>query len=289
VLRKLAFRTLFAVAALYLIACSAMYFAQRLILFPADTHDVALEVSRVPNARVVELQTADAETLKAWWVTPASDAAPIYLYFHGNAETLASRDGRFTLLTRDGAGLLGLSWRGYGGSTGAPSEQGFRHDGTAAYDWLIDNGIAAQRVIVFGESIGTNIALWLSANRQTGGLVLDSPYTSVSGLAQQRYPWLPVQLLSRDPMDSMRWAGEVNVPAFVFHCTGDSVVPYAMGEQVFAALASNDKQFERIERRCHVPSVEPLMTQLRELEGKLERNLERNVERNLEENAGATN
>lgn len=267
--RKLLLRSLLAAAGLYLAACSAMYFAQRSILFPADTRDVALDVNRVPNARVVELHTVDDETLKAWWVPPANDAAPVYLYFHGNAETLASRDGRFMLLTRDGAGLLGISWRGYGGSTGSPSEQGFRNDGIAAYEWLMANDFDPQRVIVFGESIGTNIALWLSAHQRTGGLVLDSPYTAIYELGRKRYPWLPVELLARDPMNSMLWVGDIDVPAFVFHCTGDRVVPYEMGEQVFAALATDEKEFERIERQCHVPSVEPLMTQLRELEKKV--------------------
>lgn len=246
-----------------------MYFAQRSILFPADTRDVALDVARVPNARVVELATADGETIKAWWVPPADAAQPVYLYFHGNAETLANRDGRFMLLTKEGAGLLGVSWRGYGGSTGTPSEQGFRQDGIAAYDWLRAQDIAPERLIVFGESIGTNIALWLSARQDTAALVLDSPYTAIYELGQQRYPWLPVQLLSRDPMNSMLWVGQVDVPTFVFHCTGDRVVPYEMGEEVFAALATEDKQFERIDRQCHVPSVEPLMSQLRELEQKV--------------------
>lgn len=270
--RRLFIRIMLALAGLYLAACSTLYLAQRSILFPADTRDVALDVGRVPNARVVELQTVDGETLKAWWIPPAGDTQPVYLYFHGNAQTLARRDGRFTLLTQDGAGLLGLSWRGYGGSTGSPSEQGFRHDGIAAYEWLIDNGIDAQRLIVFGESIGTNIALWLSARQDTAALVLDSPYTAVYELAKLRYPWLPVELLARDPMDSMLWVDQIDVPAYVFHCTDDRVVPYAMGEQVFAALATEDKRFERIERRCHVPSVEPLMAQLRELEGKVSRN-----------------
>lgn len=266
---KIVVRIGLVIAALYLAACSAMYFAQRSILFPADTSDVALDVNRVPNARVVELHTVDAETLKAWWVPPSSDSAPVYLYFHGNAETLASRDGRFTLLTQEGAGLLGVSWRGYGGSTGSPSEQGFRHDGIAAYEWLMTQGIEPERLIVFGESIGTNIALWLSARQQTGGLVLDSPYTAVYELGQQRYPWLPVELLARDPMNSMLWVDQIDVPTYVFHCTDDRVVPYEMGETVFAALASDDKRFERIERRCHVPSVEPLMAQFRDLEKKV--------------------
>jgi fermentation-respiration switch protein FrsA (DUF1100 family) len=207
----------------------------------------------------------------AWWVPPAA-GQPVYLYFHGNAETLANRDGRFGLLTSEGAGLLGVSWRGYGGSTGAPSEQGFRHDALAAYEWLLAQDIAPARLIVFGESIGTGIATWLSARQDTAALVLDSPYTAVFELGQLRYPWLPVELLARDPLNSMLWVGQITVPVLVFHCTGDRIVPYAMGEEVFAALASQDKHFERIDRECHVPSVQPLMAQLRELERKVTAN-----------------
>ncbi len=243
-----------------------MYFAQRSILFPADTRDVALDVGSVPNASVVEVHTADNEIIKAWWVPPVSATSPVYLYFHGNAETLASRDGRFTLLTAEGAGLLGISWRGYGGSTGSPSEAGFKQDALAGYEWLRMQGIEPGRLIIFGESIGTNIALWLSATQDSAALVLDSPYTAIYKIAQQRYPWLPVSLLSRDPLDSMQWAGQITVPAFVFHCTGDPIVPYAMGQELFAALASTDKHFETVDRQCHVPTVQPLMPKLRELE-----------------------
>jgi pimeloyl-ACP methyl ester carboxylesterase len=268
--RKIAVRIALAISGLYLLACAALFLAQRSILFPADTRDVALDVGNVPNASVVELHTADNETIKAWWVPPASGDKPVYLYFHGNAETLKSRDGRFTLLTAEGAGLLGISWRGYGGSSGAPSEQGFRQDALAAYEWLGMQGIEPGRLIIFGESIGTNIAVWLSATHDSAALVLDSPYTAIYRVAQQRYPLLPVSLLSRDPLDSMQWAGQVTVPAFVFHCTGDPVVAYAMGQELFAALASADKRFETVERECHVPSVQPLMPQLRELEGKLQ-------------------
>jgi fermentation-respiration switch protein FrsA (DUF1100 family) len=264
------FRFGLVVVALYLAACSTMFIVQRNILFPADPRDVALDVGLVPNASVVELITPDSETIKAWWIPPATDADPVYLYFHGNAETLANRDGRFNLLTEEGAGLLGVSWRGYGGSTGSPSEAGFRLDAIAAYDWLTDQGIAPERLIIFGESIGTGIAMWLTARQEAAGLVLDSPYTAIWRLGQQRYPWLPVELLSRDPFDSLQWADEIDVPVFAFHCTGDRVIPYAMGEELFAALASEDKQFERIERECHVPSVQPLMPYFRELESKLE-------------------
>jgi fermentation-respiration switch protein FrsA (DUF1100 family) len=267
--RKVAVRSALAIAGLYLVACAAMYFAQRSILFHPDTRDVALDVAKVPRASVVEFATADGATIKAWWVAPVSSDKPVYLYFHGNAETLASRDLRFGLLTADGAGLLGVSWRGYGGSTGTPSEAGFRQDASAAYDWLLAQDLAPERLIVFGESVGTGIAVWLSAQRQIGALVLDSAYTAIYRLAAERYPWLPVQLLLRDPLDSVQWANRIDMPVFMFHCNDDRVVPHAMGVELFAALASTDKRFESIDRACHVPSVQPLMAQFRDLERKL--------------------
>lgn len=267
-MRKLIVRTLFAAGGLYLVACLAMYLLQRNLLFAVDTRDIALDVGRVPNASVVEFLTADGETINAWWVPPSGDQ-PVYLYLHGNAETLATRDARLGFLTAEGAGLLAVSWRGYGGSTGAPSEQGLRLDALAAYEWLQEQGIRPQRLIIFGESVGTGIATWLSSHHDSAALILDSPYTSITDIAQLRYPWLPVALLARDPLDSMQWAKRITVPVFIFHCTGDRIVPYAMGQQLFAALASEDKRFESINRACHVPSVQSFLARFREMEQKV--------------------
>lgn len=255
-------------ATLYLLACGYMFTVQRGLLFPADTRDVALDVAAVPNASVVELLTSDGETLKAWWVPPAGSEV-VYLYFHGNSQTLESRSERFGLLTAEGAGLLATSWRGYGGSTGTGSEAGLRLDAEAAYLWLQQQNVEAARVVIFGESLGTGIALWLATTQPAAALVLDSPYTAIFHVAQQRYPWLPVELLSRDPFNSLALADSLALPTLVFHCTDDRVVPYTMGEKLFAALATADKHFETVAGSCHVPSVEPLMPLFKELEQKV--------------------
>ena len=272
-MRKLLARFTLVVFGLYLAACLAMFLLQRQILFVPGTRDVALDVALVPNAAVIELVTGDGETIKAWWVPPRDANHAVYLYFHGNAETLASRDGRFGLLVAQGAGLLGVSWRGYGGSTGSPSEVGFRLDALAAYTWLHEQGVAPEHLLVFGESVGTGIAVWLSSQQPTGALILDSPYTALDRLAQQRYPWLPASRLMRDHFDSLQWAAAITVPVIVFHCTGDPLVPYAMGQELFAAFGTQDKHFESVERTCHVPSVQPLLPQFRELERKVAANL----------------
>jgi uncharacterized protein len=258
-------QVLLLVLSLYVVACLYMYFMQRDFLYHADTADVAESVASVPFAVNLDLPTADGEILQAWWVPPRDDSQVIYLYLQGNAETLLTRDKRFGVLTLEGAGLLAVSWRGYGGSTGVPSEPGLRLDAVAAYEWLRDQ-YAPERIIVFGESLGTGIAVWLSSEHRTGGLVLDSPYTSILDVASLRYPWLPVAWLARNRFESLSLAEKITVPVFVFHCTEDPLIPYVMAEQLLAAFSSATRLFSPMPGVCHVPSVETLMPQFKELE-----------------------
>lgn len=259
------------VVALYLAACTYMYVQQRNIVFEPSTSDVAQAVGEVPNASNVTLETPDGVSLKAWWVEPQLDY-PIYLYLHGNAGNLVGsfsnpkgRAERFAGLTQAGAGLLALSWRGYGGSGGEPSEAGFLVDAETALSW-IQQRYPERQIILFGESLGTSIAVQLAASRRLGALVLDSPYTSIVDVGQGKYPWLPVRMLSKDHFESLLHAGQVTEKALVQHCTEDKVVPYVMGQQLFEALGSQDKHFETIQGECHVPSIFPHLQLFRELE-----------------------
>ncbi|MES2624415.1 MAG: alpha/beta hydrolase [Pseudomonadota bacterium] len=258
-------KILIAVAAVYITACLFMYFMQARFLYSIDTTDVAESVASVPFATNVDLATSDGETLQAWWVPPRDATQVVYLYFQGNAETLLSRDKRFGVLTKDGAGLLGVSWRGYGGSSGKPSEAGLRLDAVAAYEWLRDQ-YTPERIVVFGESLGTGIAVWLSSEHAAGGLVLDSAYTSILDVARSQYPWLPVGRLARERFESLDLVSKITVPVFMFHCTEDPVVPFVMGEKMFSAFPTQQKMFSPMPGVCHVPSVETLMPRFKELE-----------------------
>ena len=212
---------------LYLGVCVFMFLMQSRFLYNIDTTDIAGFVDSVPRATNLHLVTADGETLQAWWVPPRDDSEVIYLYLQGNAETLISRNERFGVLTKQGAGLLAVSWRGYGGSSGVPGEAGLRLDAVAAYEWL-QAQYAPARIIVFGESLGTGVAVWLSSEHLSGGLVLDSPYTSILAIAKLQYPWLPVTWLARDRFESLALAANIAVSVFVFHCTDDPLIPFAM-------------------------------------------------------------
>jgi len=261
-------RTVFTAVVGYVLICAGMFALQRQLLYHPASRDIALDVALVPGARVQDLTTPDGETLKLWWVPPANPGKPVYLYFPGNADTLAERDERFGYLVSDGGGLLALSWRGFGGSTGSPGETALKADALLAYNWLRET-VAAPRIIIFGESLGTGVAVWLSSEVPSGALVLDSAYTTIADAAKLIYPWLPVRQLLLDHYDSLSLAQRINVPVLALHCRDDRLIPFALGQQLFEAFPVTDKHLEVIPRRCHVPSIAPIAGLLRQLEEKV--------------------
>ena len=121
------------------------------------------------------------------WHVPPHGTKPVVVYFHGNAGALDLRAGRFRWLTADGTGLVALSYRGYGGSTGKPTEDGLILDATAAYDFATAR-YPARRIVLWGESLGTAVAIALAAEREVGGLILDAPFTSIADVGAAAYP-----------------------------------------------------------------------------------------------------
>lgn len=237
----------------YLGMAGLIYAGQRSMLFRPDVSDVRAAAADLPGASAVDIITADGERLAAWWKPPAA-GRPVYLYLHGNGANLTRRLGRFVSMTQDGSGLLAVSWRGYGGSTGSPSEAGLRLDGAAAYDWLTQHA-SPQDIVLFGESLGTGIAVWLASERKARLLALDSPYASIVDIAARLYPWLPVTLLARDPFRSIDLAPQVRIPVVAQHCTQDWIIPLADARRLMAVFGERG-QLAVIEGRCHVPSPE---------------------------------
>jgi hypothetical protein len=236
-------------AALYLIALAALYLAQRKLLYFPNTVEVAPAALGL-DARIVHLRTADGETLLAWYVAPAEDK-PLILYFHGNGGGLDARADRFERLVATGNGLLALEYRGYAGSTGSPSETGLIADGEAAYAWALGSGVAPDRVIAMGESLGSGVAVALAARRRVGALVLDSPYSSIADVAAAHYWMFPVRALILDAFHSDRRIANVAAPLLIVHGTADGVVPIRFGERLFAS-AQPPKEFLRVEGAGHL-------------------------------------
>ncbi|MGL4324642.1 MAG: alpha/beta hydrolase [Beijerinckiaceae bacterium] len=249
ILRRALWGALLFCAAIYIFICGYMFFAQRSLQYRPDPARADPGQSGLPSAQEITLQATDGETLVAWWLAPRDASAPVYLYFHGNAGNLARRAGRFERLSRHGAGVFAVAYRGYSGSTGTPSEAGFYRDANAAYAWLTQK-IPGQRVIAFGESIGTGVAVQIASDNNVRALVLDAPYSSTADVARHRYPWLPISILMRDQFRSDLRAPSIKVPVFIAHCTGDRTIPLEFGEAL-AQLFKSPLQLHKIDAVCH--------------------------------------
>jgi uncharacterized protein len=234
---------------LYSGVLALMYaYQHRLMYFPDVTHWPPASAG-LPQAEEIALASSDGERLRAWHVPPRG-GRPVVIYFQGNAGGLDLRVGRFGWLIEDGTGLVALSYRGYGGSSGTPSEQGFVRDAIAAYDFAAAR-YGPKRVVLFGESLGTAVALALAAEHEVGGLVLDAPFTSAADVGAAAYRFVPVRRLIKDTWRSDLRIGRVRAPILVLHGDRDRVVPLRFGEALFA-LANEPKQMVRFPDGGHV-------------------------------------
>jgi hypothetical protein len=239
---------------LYALAVGALFFAQRSLLYPGSGQ--VTNAAQAGLAGIVEdvvLATPDGERLVAWWKPPEIGRA-VVIYFHGNGGSLWNRRDRARALAATGRGLLMVSYRGYSGSTGTPSEEGLRIDARTAYDFVA-KPYEPSRIVLYGESLGTGVAVRLAAEREVGGLILDAPYTSTAAVAAARFPFVPVSLLMRDQYRSAEIIGNVKAPILIMHGTADRVIPFAFGEELHAA-APEPKRFVRFEGQGHTTLLE---------------------------------
>jgi fermentation-respiration switch protein FrsA (DUF1100 family) len=242
-------------AALYAVVFIGLYAGQRKILFRCDAAEVDPATLGL-KAQTLRLKTEDGESLLAWSFPPAPER-PLILYFHGNAGGLDLRAERFHAIAKAGMGLLAIEYRGYASSTGSPSERGLKLDGEAAYAAAIASGVAPERIVPLGESLGSGIAIALAARHKIGALVLDSPYSSIADVAAATYWFVPVRALLRDPFRNDLLIGSVKAPTLIVHGTKDGVVPIRFGEKLFA-LANQPKEFWRVEDAAHLAMGERL-------------------------------
>ena len=227
-------------AAAYLGALALLYVSQRMLLY-LPSRAVADPAAFGLSPEIRHLKTRDGETLLAWWFAP-SPGRPAILYFHGNGAGLGDRHERLKRLLASGDGLLLVEYRGYAGSTGKPTEAGLILDGEAGYDEALKLGVDPKRLVVFGESLGSGVAVALAATHPVGALVLDSPFTSTVDVAAERYWMFPVRALMSDTFRSDLRIVSVQAPLLVVHGSADRTVPVRFGEQLFA-LANEPKRF----------------------------------------------
>lgn len=250
ILRRLLKLVLVVALAGYLAGLAMLYARQREMVFPRDPARADIAAAGLVAAEEASVATADGERLVAWVVPPRA-GKPVLLYFHGNAGNLgrAGRVERFRGLTEDGTGLFAVSYRGYGGSSGAPSEEGMLQDARAAYGAAATR-FGAGRLIGYGESLGTGLVLKLAAEVPLQAVVLEAPYRSTLAVAQGIYPFLPLSLVMQDQFRSDEIIGRIKVPLLVLHGERDQVIPFAQGQELYE-LANEPKRFLRFPTGRH--------------------------------------
>ena len=230
----LIFKAALVIGGLYIVAVIGAYFLQRRLTYAPDVERVDPKSLGLANIEERVINTPDGEKVIAWWGRP-KPGMPTLLYFHGNAGSLASRSERIAKYSGRGYGIFMMTYRGYGGSTGSPSERANIADAKLAYDTLTGAGVAAADLIIYGESLGTGVAVQVAASRPAAGVILDAPYTSLVDVAEVHYPRLPARSLMTDRYDTLRYIREMKAPLLIIHGKEDRTVPVEMGRAVLAA------------------------------------------------------
>ncbi len=234
------------VSTVVLSGCDALvnYFA-----FHPDNVNV-LPADQLPDGvEEFSVTTSDQVKIRALYL-PLAGSGKVLIYFHGNAGNIYHRIPDLVQLRKAGVNVVGVSYRGYGNSEGAPSEVGIYQDGVAVYRYVTEKlGFSARNVIVLGRSIGTAVALYLAQYKEIGGLILVTPLTSGKATAEASGLGF-MSSIAGNSFDNLARVGHVKVPLLVIHGTDDRVIPFSMGREIYNN-AETGKQFVKIEGAGH--------------------------------------
>jgi fermentation-respiration switch protein FrsA (DUF1100 family) len=237
----------FASYALVLVALTV--FQRRLQYFP-DPNIIPPAAAAMTGVEELRLEAEDGEILVAWHI-PAPEGRPLILYFHGNGGSLIDRAIRFKSLAESGYGVLAVSYRGYGGSSGSPSEAGLMRDGEALYRAARARGYADRRIVMMGESLGTSLAVFLARAHEPAAVVLDSAYLSAVDVAAAHYWMFPARWLLKDRYRADLAIGDVHAPVLFVHGESDFIVPLESAKKLFER-ANEPKTFIVVPRAGHL-------------------------------------
>jgi len=237
--------------AAYVLLAGCMFVFQRRLIYPRAGGPPSTANESLPGIDPVTVPAHDGLRLQHWYRPPGPGTGAVVVAFHGNAGTAADRADKLRPLAAAGFGLLLVEYRGYAGNPGAPDEDSLIADGVAAVDWALNQGIASERIVIYGESLGTGVAVAVATRRRVGAVVLEAPFTSLAAVAQRHYWYLPVYPLLRDRFDSRRRIKDIGAPLLVLHGVRDPVVPLALGRRLFAA-AKLPKEMVELPEGHHV-------------------------------------
>jgi len=211
-----------------------LFLFQRQLLYRPDSTRPPLADLAMLGVREIEMTTEDGLRLFSWHLPPRA-GRPVIAYFHGNGGHIGYRGERLRRFADEGFGVLLAEYRGYAGNPGAPTETGLLADARAALAFLDAQRVAADRRVLYGESLGTGVAAQIAADHPIAALILESPYTSIANVAQYHYPWVPVRWLLHDRFDALAVIDRVSAPTLFLQAERDTVIPARFGRALYAA------------------------------------------------------
>jgi len=241
------------IAALLVVFLVLVWKGQRRLIYLPLEHHVPPAAVVLPGAEEVTFETEDGLTLHAWFLPAAAPPPrPTVLVFHGNAGHRADRAPLAAALRELGISTLLVDYRGYAENPGRPSEKGLAADARAARRYVLTReDVDAQRLIYFGESIGSGVALGLAVEQEPAALVLRSPFTSLTDVARLHYPFLPVRLLLADRYPSIDRIARFDGPLLIIAGARDRIVPPEQSRRLYDASSSRQKRFLLIDGADH--------------------------------------
>ncbi len=230
---------------IYFLITLIVYIFQRNLLYhpssPSHFTQNVKEEGLIHKVEIININVKENINLNGWFHFKDINKKTI-LFFHGNAGNLENRIYKLNLLGNLDLNFLIIGWRGYSGSTGKPTETGLYEDAKSAIEWLISNGIFEENIILYGESLGTAVAIEIGQNKKFAGVILEAPFTSMIDLGQKYYPFFPVRLLLKDTYENKKKVKNLKSPLLVMHGKKDNVVPFYMGKKIYEI--ANIKKFQ---------------------------------------------
>ena len=215
------------------------YIFQRNLLYHPNENNNSND-KLISNLKKIKVITKDNIKLEAWFHNKNSNDYKTILFLHGNAGDLENRIYKINHFVNMKVNFLIIAWRGFSGNKGKPTEKGLYEDANSAIRWLKSNGVIENKIILYGESLGTAVAIEIAQNKNFAGLVLESPFTSMSAAGKEKYPFLPINILLKDKYESHKKIKNIKIPILIMHGKVDNIVPFYMGKKMFD-LANSPK------------------------------------------------
>ncbi len=224
---------------IYIFILISTYVFQRNLLYHPTENNYFGDKLLAPIEKV-KIKTNDNIELLSWYHNKSISEYKTILFLHGNAGSLENRIHKINHFKDMNVNFLIVAWRGFSGNKGQPTEIGLYEDARSSIKWLKQKGIAEENIIIYGESLGTGVAIEVAQNKNFAGIILESPFTSMIDAGKNKYPFLPVAFLLKDKYESKKKIKNIKIPILVMHGKVDNIVPFDMGKQMYE-LANQPK------------------------------------------------